>query len=76
MGDRTVRRYVIDSFAMKMGVMDRIEDRKEWAIVQDIYEHPDQPYWEVWVNGELKDTVFSQREAEEDMRKYLSGEYT
>lgn len=55
--------------------MDRIEDRKEWAIVQDIYEHPDQPYWEIWVNRELKDTVFSQREAEEEMRKYLSGEY-
>ncbi len=76
MGERTVRLYVVDSFAMKMGVMDRIEQRKEWAVVQDIYEHPDRPYWEIWVDGKLKDTVFSQREAEEDLRKYLSGEYT
>ncbi len=76
MGDRTVKRYRAYDFSTKMGAMDRIEQRKEWAIVQDTYEHPDQPYWEVWADGELKDTVFSQREAEESMRKYLSGEYT
>jgi hypothetical protein len=76
MGDKTVKRYRAQDFSTKMGAMDRIEDRKEWAIVHDIYEHPDQPYWEVWVEGQLKDTVSSEREALESMRNYLSGEYT
>ena len=76
MSDRTVKYYRAYDFGSKMGAMDRVEERKEWAIIQDTYENPDQPYWEVWVRGELKDHVFSQREAEESMRKYLSGEYT
>ncbi len=76
MGDRTVKSYRAYDFSTKMGAMDRIEQRKEWAIVRDTYEHPDQPYWEVWSDGKLKDTVFSEREALESMHKYLSGEYT
>ncbi len=76
MSERTVRSYTVGSFEMKMSVMDRIERTKEWAIVKDVYEHPDRPYWEIWVDGKLKDTVFSERELKEDLRKYLSGEYT
>lgn len=76
MGDRTVKRYLASDFSTKMGAMDTIEDNKQWAIVHDIYENPDRPYWEVWVEGELKDTGSSEREALESMRKYLSGEYT
>jgi len=75
-GDRTVHTYTAYDFRTKHGTMNRIEDRKEWAIVHDIYEDPNQPYWEVWVRGEKKDHVYSEREAKESMRKYLSGEYT
>ncbi len=77
MGERTVRRYTVDSSAMRMNIENRIERLKEWAVVKDVgVIFPPRSCWEVWVAGELKDTVFSEGAAEEELRKYLSGEYT
>ncbi len=80
MSERTVRRYVVDSSAMRMDVENRITRLKEWAVVKDLgvifSSFPSRTCWEVWVAGELKDTVFREGDAEEELRKYLSGEYT
>jgi len=45
MSDRTVKHYLAHDFSTNMDAIDRIEERNELAIVHDIYEHPDQPYW-------------------------------
>ena len=75
MSERTVRRYTVDSSAMKMDVENRIRRLKEWALVKDVgVIFPPLSFWEVWVAGELKDTVSKEREAEAELRKYLNGE--
>ena len=76
MSERIVRRYTVDSPAMKMDIENRIERLKEWAVVKDLGVVFPRSCWEIWVAGELKDTVFSERAAEEELRKYLSGEYS
>ncbi|MFL5628218.1 MAG: hypothetical protein ACJ788_21780 [Ktedonobacteraceae bacterium] len=76
MSMRNVSRYIVDSTAKKMDVENRIERLREWAVVKDTGVVFPRTCWEIWVAGELKDTVFSERAAEEELRKYLSGEYT
>lgn len=67
MSDRTVKYYSTGLRPMDWNsVMNKIEAYKEWAIVHDSKEER----WEVWVEGRLLDTVFTQSEAERSMRGY------
>jgi len=75
-GGRTVWKYTVKNAAEKMGTEEGIVRLKEWAVVHDLGVVFPRASWEIWVAGELKDTVFSERAAEEELRKYLSGEYT
>lgn len=53
-----------------MLVMNKIEAKRQWAIVHDLEEDR----WEVWVDGQNVDTVYTQGEAQKSMQRFLSGE--
>jgi hypothetical protein len=73
LGGRTVWKYTVNNAAEKMGAEEGIAGLKEWAVVKDVgVLFPPRTSWEIWVAGELKDTVFSEREALESMREFLS----
>ncbi len=52
-----------------MGVLDRIEARREWAIVHDLSEKN----WQVFVNGVSFGPSTTLREAEQLMQRFLDG---
>jgi hypothetical protein len=56
-----------------MLVLDRIEAKKEWAIVLD-HSEPRAYQWRVFVKGVSCGPCGSQREAEILMRRYLDGQ--
>ena len=71
MSDRTVKYYTTGLRPMDWnGVMDRIEANDEWAIVHDTKENR----WEVWIEGHLRDTVFTRSEAEDQCGDISGGD--
>ena len=75
MSEGAFRKYTVDSPAMKMDVENKIRRLEEWALVKDVgVIFPPLSFWEVWVAGELKNTVSNEREAEAELRKYLNRE--
>ena len=54
--------------ANQMLVMNKIEANQEWAYVHDL----DEDRWEIWVDGENADTVFSWSEAQKSMKRFLA----
>ena len=71
--------YVVSSFPEWNSTLDRIRDRKEWAILRDMDQAG--PFsgimgnrFEAWVNGELRGAYDSAEEAEEAMRAFVAEE--
>ncbi len=61
-----------------MGVLDRIEARNEWAIGLDHTGYgntfdPQEPHYQIFVNGTMLGAVDSLSEAQQAMQSYLDG---